>query len=187
MKIIRKLLVAEWTQNLSFLKRKSAAACFSVPVSGAKYLNAIIVIIYLSRGGLKENNLPGLHNLLDLSFHGFSRFWVAHLLICDDILEFQVILNYKTGWHEVVVVYILNKWFQSALSIKFLGAHLLCDFSGIAFNTNNESVTKLLVLSWNETESELTFLPSSVCLTMTAFLPACLPQVRITTLPFFIL
>jgi hypothetical protein len=34
------------TQNLSFLKRKSAIACFSPAPSGLMYLNTMIVIIY---------------------------------------------------------------------------------------------------------------------------------------------
>ena len=165
-------------QNLSFLNKKSAAAYFSVPTSGARYLNATTS---------KTSNLPGLHHFFDFSLHCLACFGSCHLLVSNNVFELQVVFHYETGWHQVVVVDVFDEGLHSAFSIKLFGTHLLGNLSGITFNTNNESVAKLFVLKYSWKKFINTFLPSSDCLTMTAFLPACLPHVRMTTLPFFIL
>ena len=126
-------------QNLSFLNKKSAAAYFSVPTSGARYLNATTS---------KTSNLPGLHHFFDFSLHCLACFGSCHLLVSNNVFELQVVFHYETGWHQVVVVDVFDEGLHSAFSIKLFGTHLLGNLSGITFNTNNESVAKLFVLKY---------------------------------------
>ena len=93
----------------------------------------------------------------------------------------------------MVVVDKLQERLHLGSSLNFLGTHFPGYFQGIPLNASNEGVWELLVLyrliSHVPCRSgyELTFFPSSCCLTMMAFFPACLPASKITTLPGFIL
>ena len=143
-------------QNLSFLKRKSAAACFSLAPSGLVYLNA--TQSYYLIAPKKWGSLPSLKLLLELSLHRLAGFRGGHLLISNDVLEVQIILDYESGGKDVVVVHELDEGLEPALSIDFLLVHALGDPSGWALNTNDESVGELLVL--NNTLHDETRLPS---------------------------
>jgi hypothetical protein len=143
------------TQNLSFLKRKSAAACFSLAPSGLVYLNATQSYYLIAKW---EGGLPSLQLLLELSLHRLAGLRGGHLLIGDDVLEVQIILDDKSGWQNVVVVHELDEGLEPALSIDFLLVHALGDPSGGALDSDDESVGELLVL--NKTLLDKTRLPS---------------------------
>lgn len=132
-------------QNLSFLKRKSAAACFSPALSGLVYLNAT-QSYYLIAPKKWEVGLPSLQLLLELSLHRLAGLRGGHLLISNDVLEVQIILDDESGGQNVVVVHELDEGLEPALSIDFLLVHALGDPSGWALNSDYKGVGELLVL-----------------------------------------
>lgn len=137
------------------------------------------------------DDLPGLELVLDLLLHGLALGGIGHLFLSDDVLELQIILDDVLGGKQVVVVDELDEGLHPALFISLLLRHGAGHLARVPLNANDEGMAELLVLhkSRDQTQRDhkLTFLPSSVCLTMTAFLPACLPAVKMTTLPFFML
>jgi hypothetical protein len=116
-----------------------------------------------------------------------SGFFVAKLVLADNVLEIDISSDQVSGWHQVVVVHELDEWLDLGSSLDFLLAHSLGHLQWVPFNACHQSVSEFLILKKYETECELTFFPSSCCLTMMAFFPACLPARRMTTLPGFIL
>jgi len=126
-----------------------------------------------------------LEHVLELLLHGLAGGWVGHLLFSNNVFEVQVVFHHKAGGQNVVVVNVLNEGLESVLSNDLLFRHTLGDTARGTLYSYNEGVTELFVLKCKN--RWLTFLVSSTGLTMTAFLPACLPARRITTLPFFIL
>jgi hypothetical protein len=90
--------------------------------------------------------------LLKLGLHGFAGLGGGHLFVGDDVLELKIILDDEAGGHQVVVVDVLDKGLQSALSIELLLTHGLGDLAGSALNTDNEGVTELLVLHHTQSQ-----------------------------------
>lgn len=133
-------------------------------------------------------SLPFGEEFLEFSLHLLSGFFVAKLVLADNVLEFELTRDHISSGHDVVVVHVLHESLHLGSSLDFLLAHSLGDSQWVSLNTSNQSVSELLVLIKRiRGICVRTFFPSSCCLTMIAFFPACLPARRMTTLPGFIL
>ena len=116
-----------------------------------------------------------------------SGFFVAQLVLGDDVLEVEISSDHVSGRHDVVVVHSLDEGLDLGAPLDLLLAHTASHPQWVLFNPGNKCVGELLVLCTVRYDDNLTFFPSSCCLTMIAFFPACLPARRITTRPGFIL
>jgi hypothetical protein len=81
-----------------------------------------------------------IEELADLSLHLLSGFFVAQLLLGDNVLEVEVGGNLVSRGHDVVVVHSLHEGLNLGASLDLLLAHVAGDLKGVSLNTGNESV-----------------------------------------------
>ena len=75
-----------------------------------------------------------------------SGFFVAKLVLADDVLEIDVSCDQVSCGHQVVVVYGLHEWLDLGSSFDFLLAHLLGHPQWVSLNASHQSVSEFLVL-----------------------------------------
>ena len=81
-----------------------------------------------------------IEELADLSLHLLSGFFVAQLLLGDNVLEVEVGGNLVSRGHDVVVVHSLHEGLNLGASLDLLLAHVAGHLKGVSLNTGNESV-----------------------------------------------
>jgi len=76
-----------------------------------------------------------------------SGFFVAQLLVVNDVLEIEVSGNHISGGHDMVVVHGLDEGLNLGASLDLLLAHAACNSQSISLDSGDESVGELLVLN----------------------------------------
>ena len=125
-------------QNLSFLKKKSTAGCFSLEGSGELYLYKI---------RLKKTQdcyLPIDEDALDLLLECFLGLSGVELLLGDDALELSTCFGELTSDSEssgekVVVVDLFDEWLKgsSSLHLVLVFNHSLGNLEWVSLNTSD--------------------------------------------------
>ena len=81
-----------------------------------------------------------IEELTDLSLHLLSGFFVAQLLLGDNVLEVEVGGNLVSRGNDVVVVHSLHEGLNLGASLDLLLAHVASNLQGVSLNTGNECV-----------------------------------------------
>lgn len=81
-----------------------------------------------------------IEELADLSLHLLSGFFVAQLLLGDNVLEVEVGGNLVSRGNDVVVVHSLHEGLNLGASLDLLLAHVASNLQGVSLNTGNECV-----------------------------------------------
>lgn len=94
-----------------------------------------------------------------------SGFFVAKLVLANNVLELEVARNQVSGGHQVVVVHVLHESLDLGSSLDFLLAHSLGDSQRVSLNASDQSVSELLVLqNGSEIKGAVSYLLSIVVL-----------------------
>jgi hypothetical protein len=132
------------------------------------------LFVFLGVGKISNCLAEGLLEVLSKSNSALLGLQVIVL----DVLKIKVVDN-ESGGDDMVLVDV----FDERLNVSFLDELLLAvgslDEGEVTSNTSDEKMRESMLL----TKSRATLLPSSKALTTTAFFPANLPCVRMTTLP----
>lgn len=103
-----------------------------------------LIIIFNIGGGLRH--LLVIEELSEVSLHLLSGFFVAQLLVVNDVLKIEVGSDHVSGGHDVVVVHSLHEWLNLGTSLDLLLAHTACNLQGVSLDSGNQGVSELLVL-----------------------------------------
>ncbi len=87
-----------------------------------------------------DKHLLLIEELSEFPLHLLSGFFVAQLLLGDDVLEVEVSGNHVSGGHDVVVVDSLHEGLDLGASLDLLLAHAAGHSKRVSLDASNNSV-----------------------------------------------
>jgi len=94
---------------------------------------------------VRKVSVSGVESQSDVLSKIFTCFLSLKIVIFD-LFKIKIVDN-KTSWHNVILINMLNKWFNTSSFDEFLLRKTSLDLSGVASNTSYQKMRESMLLN----------------------------------------